>query len=264
MPASTAQNTPTAAAGFALSHVGAVRKRNEDSVYVSESGIYALLADGMGGHRGGQEASRMAIRIMKNHFETWLKTGEADRQPVQHFFKEKFVDTSSQIYAEGQRNAELIHMGATLVAWVLLGKEVVVAHSGDSRAYLFRNGMLFQMTPDHTMENEHILAGRLRADVEKMPIKHVLSRNVGMMPPSEPDVLRFPALAGDLWLLCSDGLSNKLSAKQIAGHLSAGRDNLPKIAKKMVEHAFHAGGEDNITVCLMLLNGEKSKTAQVG
>jgi protein phosphatase len=239
------------ARGFALSHVGAVRKRNEDAVYLDPHGRFAVLADGMGGHLGGQEASTMAVALMKSQLDDLLNKPPMDFADMELFLANAVVETSAQIYAEGSRNPALAHMGATLVVWILVGSSVIVAHSGDSRGYLIRDRMVFQLTPDHTMENEHILGGKSRADVELMPMRHVLSRNVGMMPATPPDTLRLQTQPGDIWLLCSDGLSNKLNPDEILWHILEGRGNLPKSAKGIVEHAFHAGGEDNITCCLI-------------
>ena len=242
------------ARGFGLSHVGAARKRNEDAIAVHAQGRYALLADGMGGHLGGQEASSMAVSIMQAQLDAYLAQPEQQRQEPEIFLQRAFIETSAQIHGEGVRNPALVNMGATLVCWLLLSEEAVIAHAGDSRCYLIRDRMIFQMTADHTLENEHILAGKTRAEVESLPLRHVLSRNVGIMPTTPPDILRFPLQAGDIWLLCSDGLSNKLTAPEILWHVLQGRGQLPKSAKGLVEHAFYAGGEDNISCCLMGLD----------
>ena len=242
---------PRIVRGFGLSHVGARRKRNEDSVYLDPDGRFGILADGMGGHLGGQEASGMAIRLMRSLIEDHLTMPVSARPAIEDFLREAFGETSSQIHAEGRRNAALSNMGATLICLVVLDTEVVVAHSGDSRGYFIRDSQIFQVTPDHTLENEQILAGKPRAEVETMTIKHVLSRNVGMFPVAPPDIIKLPAIHGDVWLLCSDGLSNKLTPHEILWHIVQGKGNLPKSAKGLVEHAFHAGGDDNITVCLM-------------
>jgi serine/threonine protein phosphatase PrpC len=247
----TASATGLRARGFALSHLGAVRKRNEDAVCIDPKGHFAVLADGMGGHLGGQEASRMAITMMRTLFDAYLAGPLSERPDPTLFLQRSFVDISAKIHDEGSKNPMLAHMGATLVAWLLEADHAFVAHSGDSRCYLIRDRKIFQLTPDHTMENEHILRGKSRAEVELMPVRHVLSRNVGMMPTKPPDVLRMPLALGDIWLLCSDGLSNKLTDQEMLWHVLQGRGNLPKSAKGLVEHAFHAGGEDNITCCLI-------------
>lgn len=239
--------------GFALSHVGAVRKRNEDAVYISPDGMFAILADGMGGHRGGREAARMAVSMMRSHLASLPKAALSTDQEAAAFLKEKFIDVSARIYEQGQADRNLINMGATLVCWVRLENRVVIAHAGDSRAYLLRSGSFVQVTIDHTMENEHLLWGKSREEIEHLPIRHVLSRNVGMMPAHEPDVLTITIEDGDIWLLCSDGLSNKLHAQQMLWILEKSDKDLPGAARKLVELAFAAGGEDNITICLLRL-----------
>lgn len=237
--------------GFALSHVGAVRKRNEDATYVSRDGHFAVLSDGMGGHRGGQEASKMAVSMMKNDLKSWFSHPEDNLPTLAPFLKEKFAEISREIHETGQSNPELLHMGATLVTWMHLGEEVCIAHVGDSRAYLLQNGLIYQMTTDHTMEVEHLKAGHKRHEVKDLRLSHMLSRNVGAVPSHEPDILTVPCAVGDLWLLCSDGLSNKLTHLEIAQYLVQEDWSLSKKARRLVEAAYQLGGEDNITVCLM-------------
>jgi serine/threonine protein phosphatase PrpC len=261
MTASAQKTSPLLIRGFGLSHVGAHRKRNEDAIYIATDGNFAILADGMGGHLGGQEASGMAIRLMRAQIEEYLELAQSDRQAPEEFLRSAFAETSAQINAEGKRNPALANMGATLICLLVLDDSIYVAHSGDSRGYFIRNSQIFQVTPDHTLENEQILAGRPRSEVELMTIKHVLSRNVGMFPVAPPDVVKFPVLSGDIWMLCSDGLSNKLKPSEILWHFVQGRGNLPKTAKGLIEHAFHAGGEDNISVCLIGIDTIDKKPA---
>lgn len=263
MTASDQKNSKLLVRGFGLSHVGALRKRNEDAVYIAPGGHFAILADGMGGHLGGQEASGMAIRLMRDQIEEYHAVAPSDRQPLDDFLRQAFAETSAQIHAEGKRNPALANMGSTLICLVVAEENIFIAHSGDSRGYFIRNSQIFQVTPDHTLENEQILAGKPRSEVELMTIKHVLSRNVGMFPVAPPDVVKFPAISGDVWLLCSDGLSNKLKPAEILWHIQQGRGNLPKSAKGLIEHAFHAGGEDNISVCLVGIDKEDRKKPPV-
>lgn len=237
--------------GFALSHVGAVRKRNEDAVYISPDGMFAILADGMGGHRGGREAARMAVSIMRGHLAALPQARFSTEQDATAFLKEKFIEVSARIYEQGQADLNLIDMGATLVCWARLNNQIFIAHAGDSRAYLLRSGSFVQVTIDHTMENEHLQWGRSREEIEHLPIRHVLSRNVGMMPAREPDILSVTPEDNDIWLLCSDGLSNKLSPQQMLWILRKSDKDLPGAARKLVEQAYAAGGEDNITICLL-------------
>ncbi len=264
MTASAQKTSPLLIRGFGLSHVGAHRKRNEDAIHIATDGKFAVLADGMGGHLGGQEASGMAIRLMRAQIEDYLALGQSERPEVDEFLRNAFAETSAQIHAEGKRNPALANMGATLICLIVIDASICVAHSGDSRGYFIRNSQIFQVTPDHTLENEQILAGRPRSEVELMTLKHVLSRNVGMFPVAPPDVVKFPVLSGDMWMLCSDGLSNKLKPSEILWHFEQGRGNLPKTAKGLIEHAFHAGGEDNISVCLIGIDTveRESTTAQ--
>jgi serine/threonine protein phosphatase PrpC len=246
-------DTRLEAKGFALSHVGATRKRNEDAVYIAPDGSYALLADGMGGHKGGREAARMAVSIMRTHIESLIETRKKRKRDSVSFLKHKFIGVSDRIYEMGQADQSLRDMGATLVCWVRMEDDVLVAHVGDSRAYLLRSGAFLQVTHDHTIENEHLSMGKTREELALLPLRHVLSRNVGMRPAQEPDVVSIKAEENDLWLLCSDGLSNKVRTQQMMWILEKSHGDLPGAAQKLVEAAYAAGGEDNISVCILSL-----------
>lgn len=238
--------------GFGLSHVGRVRQRNEDAMFVDPQGRFALLADGMGGHRGGQEASRMTIACLQKRLaRTFEKGFPADDPATRAFFRASFKEAAKEVVERGRSDPELENMGTTLVCWTLFNGAVTVAHAGDSRAYLLREGNLFQVTMDHILSNEQIRMGVPRDQAEHMPMGHVLVRNIGVVPFSEPDIVQFDAQVGDAWLLCSDGLSNKLLHSDLA-HILGHYENRPADAvHALVEEAWHRGGEDNITAVLL-------------
>jgi len=248
------------AVGFGLSHVGRVRQRNEDSIHIDSTGRFALLADGMGGHLGGQEASRMCIALLtktlEDAFESGFPTEEAD---VRALLRGAFRQAAIEVAERGAADAALAQMGTTLVAWVNGGDHVHVAHVGDSRCYLLRDDAFFQVTMDHVLEQEQIRMGLPREQAERLPLRHVLTRNIGVVPPSEPDILRSESRVGDLWLLCSDGLSNKLSHTDIGHVLGRFVRESPRAARELVEEAWHRGGEDNISVVLLEVHEQVSK-----
>ena len=251
---------------FALSHVGKVRKRNEDSVLIDPDGQFALLADGMGGHRGGQEASRMTVQMMAAVMNETIEevTDEPEFQPLcndeelekqDSFFRDKlslaFRSSSAQVAHRGHEFPELENMGTTLVLWFHWNQHVYVAHVGDSRAYLLREGSLFQVTMDHVLFTDQIREGMMRDQALHLPLGHVLIRNIGVMPATSPDIVRFDVLPGDLWLLSSDGLFNKIPHKDICAVLVKSKLSLAERSKILVERAYMAGGEDNISVVLI-------------
>jgi PPM family protein phosphatase len=253
---------------FGISHVGKVRTRNEDYFYIDPQGNFFILADGMGGHKGGKEASEIAVMcVAKSLNENLTQLLNQNESEISDFLVQLFGDTSYVIFHRGVLDKSLENMGATLCAWIKIGNRVVLAHVGDSRIYVFREKNLFQVTQDHTMYTEHrrnvVLSQGLsevqldeRFDDPKFlaHTKHILVRNVGISPPTPPDITIHKLLPEDIWLLCSDGLSNKLSSSEISNILLNSDLSIVQKTKILVEAAYNAGGQDNITVVLAELN----------
>ena len=242
---------PIRISGFGISHVGKVRQRNEDCIYVDPAGQFALLADGMGGHRGGKEASHMTIEIVRDFLELRLANCPPDNATRSEMIRHAFIEAATQVADRGNANLELSNMGTTLVVWVKFGNKIMVGYSGDSRAYLLRDEQLYLMTHDHCLSNEQIKHGVPRDVALSLPMGHVLVRNVGISPPSEPALFEMPLEPQDLWMLCSDGLSNKLGFAEIAALLHKEKNALPAACKILVEQAYARGGEDNISMVLL-------------
>lgn len=234
--------------GFGISHVGRVRSRNEDNIYIDPEGKFALLADGMGGHLGGQEASRMAIELLKSTLEEAI----SGKKELKEFFKTAFKEISLAVHSKGQSLPELNNMGCTLIAWARSqDNEIVVASMGDSRAYLRRDDKLYLVTIDHSFANEQLRAGALRHELGPVKMKHVIFRSIGAIPAAEADILTSDLIPGDKWILCSDGLSNYLDMKEIAEITDKHSAQIPLCCKKLVEAAYKNGGEDNISVVVL-------------
>ena len=242
---------PIRISGFGISHVGKVRARNEDCMYIDPAGQFAVLADGMGGHRGGKEASHMTVQIVKEFLELRLANCPPDEQARCEMLRHAFLEAATQVADRGNALLELSNMGTTLVVWVKFGNKVLVGYSGDSRAYLVRNEQLYLMTHDHCLANEQIKHGVPRDVALSLPMGHVLVRNVGISPPSEPSIFEAALEADDLWMLCSDGLSNKLGFAEMFALLHKEKNALPAACNMLVEQAYARGGEDNITVVLL-------------
>jgi PPM family protein phosphatase len=246
------------ASGFGLSHVGRVRERNEDSVYVDGEGRFALLTDGMGGHLGGQEASNMTIEHLKTSMENLHEKGfPKSDDDAREAIREAFRSAAIAVANRGQTFAELENLGTTLVLWTHAHGFVHVAHAGDSRAYLLKNGELFQATMDHLLCNEQVRLGMLKEQANRIPLRHVLVRNIGVSPASVPDIVRFDAHMDDVWMLCSDGLTNKLLHSDLQHLIQKHAGRWAEAARILVEEAWHRGGEDNISV--ILLNFERDE-----
>jgi len=224
----------------ALTDVGRVRSVNEDSfVLDDDAGVFAV-ADGMGGHQGGEVASAIAIDA--------LRTGLADGRPVE----DVIVDANTAVVARASEDPGLRGMGTTLTAAVLGDDHVlVIGHVGDSRAYLLRGESLEQLTVDHSVVAELIAAGQLtEAEAEIDPRRAMITRALGIDVDVEVDLIPLPLAVGDRVLLCSDGLNAMLRDDDVADVLRSVADRT-SAAQALVDAANGAGGVDNITVLLI-------------
>lgn len=221
----------------ACSDVGRLRQSNEDALLMAEP-VYAV-ADGMGGARAGEVASAMAVAALHG-----FHGGEQE-------LAEAIEDVNRRIHAAAQADPSLQGMGTTLTAVMVEDATLVVAHVGDSRAYVLRAGHLHQVTDDHSLVGELIRRGALTPEeADRHPQRSVITRALGAEAAVDVDVLRFPLEDGDLLLLCSDGLTGMVGDAELTRILRAGGD-LDALARACVEAANRAGGEDNVTVVLV-------------
>ena len=234
----------------ARSDVGMRRSANEDAyALVPELGLF-LVADGMGGHIGGQMASHLAaestvaaMRRVAGHRATFTEKlryclGEANRE----------------IFETAQRKPELSGMGTTLVALLAGGGRLGLLHVGDSRAYLIRRGRIRQLTDDHSLVAEMVRRREIsELDAREHPHRHVLTRAVGVRRGVEGDLAELTPESGDLVVLCSDGLTGHLDDREI-GTLATRCPDLETGCNQMVDLANRRGGEDNITVAIVRID----------
>ncbi len=221
----------------ACTDVGRLRQSNEDALVLSDP-VFAV-ADGMGGARAGEVASAMAVAALHG----------LDGGPDE--LVRALEDVNARIHQAARDDASLAGMGTTLTAAVIHGDEVAVAHVGDSRAYLWRDGRLRQVTDDHSLVAELIRRGALTpAEAERHPQRSVITRALGAEAGVEVDLVRLAPQAGDVLLLCSDGLTGMVGDDEIARILGAG-EPLERAAQLLVQAANGAGGEDNVTAVLV-------------
>jgi protein phosphatase len=245
----------------ANSHVGLVRENNEDSYAIVHPGqgypLALVLADGMGGHSKGELASRIAVDFVASFLREDLLT---PRQPGEWAVRlpELVKKANVKVYLGSLDQAENKGMGTTLTALVVSQRDVVVAHVGDCRVYMFRDGNLRQLTVDHTLVQEMVDAGSLTPDeTRNHPRRNVLTRALGFPEFINPDVMRATLEAGDLLLLCSDGLHGFVSDEAIAASLSGSGE--PQAAvDRLVQASLDAGGEDNVTVLVLQFDSPAS------
>lgn len=234
----------------ALSDRGRKRASNEDAFgYSIERGVY-LVCDGMGGAAAGEIASSLAVdEVMR------LLTERTESAPVQEQMERAISTANEVIYTRSQVNPKLNGMGTTLVSIVAQERRVRVLNVGDSRCYRFRAGRLEQITQDHSLVEEQVRLGRMTPEeAARSPLRNVITRALGTQSRVTPDLFEFEAEPGDLFLLCSDGLTRELPDEKIASLLGAALP-LDGLCGGLVEAANHAGGGDNITCLLVRANG---------
>jgi protein phosphatase len=226
--------------------VGRQRHTNEDNLY-DQPPLFAV-ADGMGGAQAGEVASEMAI-------SEFVEERDPD-ESAEHHLEQLAQAANQKIWDMAQADSRHAGMGTTLTAALVDGQNVAVGHVGDSRLYLFRDGELERITRDHSLVEEFVRQGKLTPEqAEKHPQRSVITRALGPERSVEVDTFRIPARDGDVFLLCSDGLSGMVSDDDLAAILSEGR-SLGETAARLVDAANQNGGRDNITAVLFRLEDD--------
>ncbi len=234
---------------FAATDVGKVRTVNEDSYYVPAAGEeFVMVADGMGGHQAGEVASSIAVEEISK----WLKIAP---RPSEEALRHALTEANLRIYRESRSDIHKAGMGTTLtVLWFDQGSAYLL-HVGDSRAYLIRNGVAIQITRDHSVVGEMVERGELTPEQARVhPQRNFITRCLGASGDLEPDIARLVSREGDIWLLCSDGLSNYVKSQELAGVMS-GEGTHDEHVRTLVQMALDRGGADNITVVAAVQGG---------
>ncbi len=223
---------------FELSDTGRQRRANEDA-FLARAPMF-VVADGMGGAQAGEVASRLAVEA----FAAGLPPADSPESQL----AARVQEANGRIHALSRRDQERAGMGTTLTAALVDGDHVAIAHVGDSRAYVWRDGELTQLTRDHSLVDELVRRGRLTEEqAAEHPQRSIITRALGPEAGVEVDTMSFPARPGDVLLLCSDGLTSMVSPEEVARILGAAGD-LRAAGRRLVAAANAAGGRDNITV----------------
>jgi serine/threonine protein phosphatase PrpC len=242
---------------------GRVRTANEDAVRFDADLGLAILADGMGGYAAGEIASRMGVDEVFAELASALPHLRAapesdDRSGLHEDMRFAATRANASIIAAARREPDYEGMGSTLVIAVLMHDRMTVAHLGDSRCYRFRAGALEQITRDHCWVDEQIAIGALSVDaILDTRYRNIVTRALGIEDEIELEVHDHEALVGDVFLLCSDGLTDMLDDAAIAAHLSAGKP-LAETASALVDAANEAGGRDNVSAVLVQVGTPES------
>jgi serine/threonine protein phosphatase PrpC len=232
----------------AVTDRGRKRPSNEDAFGFSvEDGVY-VVCDGMGGAAAGEIASTLAVdeilRLLTNR-------GNKNQTSILSAAEQAISAANEAIYTRSQRNHRLSGMGTTMVVLATEERRVWVLNIGDSRCYRLREGRLEQLTEDHSLVEEQVKLGRMTApEALRSPLRNVITRALGTQCQVTPDVFELEAEAGDLFLLCSDGLTRELPDSVIQS-LLARNASLESLSTRLVDAAKKAGGQDNITCVLV-------------
>jgi protein phosphatase len=221
-----------------ITDTGRKRRRNEDA-YVCEPPLFAI-ADGMGGAQAGEVASRLAAAALK---ESGADTGGEER------VTDLIQEANRRVYDRSSRDPNTSGMGTTITVALVEDGHVAFGHVGDSRAYLIRDGRMEQVTEDHSLVNELMKSGKLSPEeAEAHPQRSVITRALGTDPDVDVDTFTIDAQTGDLFLLCSDGLTDMLDEAAILELVERNRPDIDGALRALVKAANRSGGEDNITV----------------
>lgn len=246
-----------------ISDTGRIRDHNEDSFANDSSLGLVVLADGMGGYRAGEVASAVAVTQVFCDTRDSLLTlvpGQVDRESGLRYesliVRDAIHQANSEVYAAAQEKREYSGMGTTVVAALFYDNRLTCAHVGDSRMYALRDSKLEQLTVDHTVVQEFIQTGMYsEAEAKASFSSNLVTRALGAEPAIEVDIHERTVKPGDLYLLCSDGLTNMVNEAKITKALLKNQD-LDACAKRLAQLANRGGGEDNISIVLIKINCE--------
>ncbi len=235
---------------YLRTHVGHVRKSNEDSCFAAEKDgcLFAVVADGMGGHNGGEVASQIVVEKAKRFLDDNMTAAITPESIIV-----LLSDCNKCVWEQALRNKALQGMGSTATLVLVRGNNALIGHVGDSRAYLYRSGKLEQLTKDHSYVQMLIDNGYIsKEEALHHPYRNIITRAIGSESGIEVDTLTIGLLPGDVLLLCSDGLNNAVPDDKIAAIL---KDGIEAAADKLIDAALVGGGLDNVTVVIAEMDG---------
>lgn len=226
-----------------LTDKGLKRDSNQDNFLINQDlGIF-IVADGMGGHFGGEVASALAVATVEEVFKDPRTQSMSARELLAH----AFAEASHRIFDKAIEEPKLNGMGTTMVMGYLKNNTFYVANVGDSRCYLYKKPHMWQLTEDHSLLNEQIRSGIMTEEQAKAVVgRNVITRSVGFERDVAPDIIEKEITSGEIFLLCSDGLSSLVADEKINEIMNSGFAS--QIVERCVEQALNNGGDDNVTV----------------
>lgn len=235
------------------SHKGMIREINEDfcDAITGSSLMKAayIIADGMGGHSAGEIASKMAVEYISNKIKENEKDFSEDN--IGEFLNNVIKEANDAIYEKSKTPGPYLGMGTTLIVAIFLSGNIYIGHVGDSRVYMIRNREIEQLTTDHSYVEELVKNGSLsRTEAEKHPQKNIITRAIGCFESVEADICTYEVHKDDIFILCTDGLTNMLTDDRILEIVSNNEDP-QSTCDELIKQANINGGEDNITVIII-------------
>ena len=243
-----------------LSHPGMVRTHNEDSIFVDGDAGLAVLADGMGGYSAGEVASGIAVNVISTGMLQELNSGrELSKVDIASglthaalLLQQQIALANKGIYEAAQQRPECAGMGTTIVAAVFHGNRVSIGHIGDSRCYRLRGEKFEQLTHDHSLLQEQIDSGMLTPEQAKYSLnKNLVTRALGIEAVVPADIAEYRVEAEDVYVLCSDGLTDMVDAEVVREIVAAKRSDLAEAAAELIDVANQNGGRDNVSVVVI-------------
>ena len=238
---------------FAKTDIGKAREQNQDYYYISspEDAIRLyILADGMGGYKGGEIASRLATESAKNYIYDNFEQTEKQRDDILKLIKDAMLYANMVVYEKSKQEKELESMGTTLEVCLIYNNKAYIGHIGDSRVYRIRKGIMRKLTKDHSYVQQLVEDGKItREEANIHPKKNMLTKALGCTPYVEPDTRARNIEKDDILIMCSDGLSNMVEEEEICKTVI---NNPSTAAEELVNKANESGGYDNITVVIIM------------
>ncbi len=236
---------------YCVSDIGLIRQNNEDSCKLLKNEQFFVLADGMGGHQAGEVASKETVEQLCLLFQQRLSTSHKEMAETEGLIKELIQEVNLMIYRLGRENPPLKGMGTTLCCLFFHSQGLIYGHVGDSRIYHFSDSKLQQLTQDHSLLRELIELGQLsEQQAEEFLYKNIITKAIGTESSVEPAIAHTALKAGDIFLMCTDGLSDLVSFEEIQEVLQQ-YPILEEAANLLVKKAKQKGGYDNITLILV-------------
>lgn len=232
-----------------LTDMGLVRQNNEDSFWIDQEQGLFIICDGMGGHRGGEVASYLAVQTIREYMETNRHQAPAGT------LVQSIEQANRIIFQTGHENAHLYEMGTTITAALIQDFHLVAANVGDSGLYLIREGVIRKITHDHTLAEQMLAEGVLKPDeIKDSSYNHILTRALGIDTAVKVDVFEEDLKPDDILLLCSDGLTDMVPDEDLLKLILQAGNDMEQAAQALVQEALSRGGHDNITMVLLRLN----------